>query len=193
METLLFITSAIFLSSAGYFHNRLDNQFNRTTKGILFSSAVVYSFMSFLYATNPDTVIRAWRYLDWFITVPLLLTELYLFLDEKLRKQKDLILIIVFSIIMLGLGLLGELHYLNKWLTNSVGSAFMAGIFYILFKKLPKEHFKFLTAVAVLWLFYPIVYVVEDSILTIILFSIVDLLAKVGTAFYIKNQEQYLG
>lgn len=192
MEILLFITSVIFLASAGYFHNRIDSEFNRTTKAILFTAGVVYSYMGFLYATNPDTVIRAWRYLDWLITVPFLLTELYLFLDEKLRKQKDLILVIAFSIIMLVLGLLGELHYLNKWFTNSVGSAFMAGIFYILFKKLPKKHFKFLTAVAVLWLFYPIVYVVEDSILTIILFSIVDLSAKVGTAFYIKKQEQVL-
>lgn len=192
MEILLFLTSAIFLASAGYFHNRLDTIFNRTTKGILFSAAVVYSFMGFLYATNPDTVIRAWRYLDWLITVPLLLTELYLFLDKKLRKQKDLVLIIVLSIIMLVLGLLGELHYLNKWLTNLVGLLAMGGIFYILYKKISKQHIKFLTAVVILWLFYPIVYIVEDNILTIVLFSIVDLSAKVGTAFYIKNQEQYL-
>lgn len=192
METLLFITSGMFLASAGYFHNRIDNQFNRTTKGILFTAAVIYSFMGFLFATNPFTVIRTWRYLDWFITVPLLLSELYLFLDIKLRKQKDLILMITFSIIMLGLGLLGELDYLNKWLTNLVGSLAMGGIFYILYKKIPKQHIKFLTTVIILWLFYPMVYLIDDNLLVLVLFSIVDLSAKVGTAFYIKSQEKYL-
>lgn len=192
MEILLFITSGIFLLSAGYFHNKLDTEFNRTTKGILFTAAVVYSFMGFLYADNPDTVIRAWRYFDWFITVPLLLKELYLFLDSKLRVKKDLILIVSFSLVMLGLGLLGELHYLDKWLANIIGSIFGAGIFYILFKKIPKHHFKFLKTVTILWLFYPIAYVIEDNNLTIILFSLVDLSAKVGTAFYIKFQEKYI-
>jgi bacteriorhodopsin len=192
METLLFITSGIFLASSCYFHNRLDTVFNRTTKGILFTAATIYSFMGFLYATNPYAVIRAWRYLDWFITVPLLLSELYLFLDVKLRKQKDLILIITLSIIMLGLGLLGELKYLDKWLTNLVGSLSMGGIFYILYKKIPKQHIKFLTTIIILWLFYPMVYLVDDTVLILLLFSIVDLLAKVGTAFYIKSQEKYL-
>lgn len=192
METLLFITSAIFLASAGYFHNRIDNEFNRTTKGILFTAGVVYTYMGLLYADNPYVVIREWRYLDWFITVPLLITELYKFLDVKLRQQKDLVLAIIFALVMLGLGLLGELHYINKWLANITGSVFGAGLFYILFKKIPKQHFKFLTTVAVLWLFYPIVYVIEDNTWTLIAFSIVDLLAKVGTAFYIKYQEKYL-
>lgn len=192
MENLLFLTSIIFLAATGYFHNRLDSVFNRKTKGILFTAAVIYSFMGFLFAHNPYSIIRAWRYLDWFITVPLLLTELYLFLDSKLRKQKDLILIISFSLIMLGLGLLGELHYLNKWIANIIGTGFGVGIFYILFKKISKQHFKFLKAVAILWSFYPIVYVIDDNLITIILFSLVDLTAKVGTAFYIKKQEKYL-
>ena len=192
METLLFLTSGIFLISAWYFHNRLDTTFNKTTKGILFSASVIYSFMGFLVTTNPDVVIRAWRYADWLITVPLLVYELYLFIEPKLRKQKDLILIIGCSVIMLVLGLLGELHYLNKWLANITGSVFGIGVFYILFKKFPKKHFKFLTTVAILWSFYPIVYVIEDSVLTLISFSIVDLLAKVGTAFYIKAKEDSL-
>lgn len=192
METFLFITSAIFLASAGYFHNRLDTEFNRTTKGILFTAGVVYTYMGLLYANNSDVVIRGWRYLDWFITVPLLITELYKFLDVKLRQQRDLVLAIVFALLMLGLGLLGELHYMNKWLANITGSIFGIGVFYILFRKIPKQHFKFLTTVAVLWSFYPIVYIIEDSVLTIISFSIVDLSAKVGTAFYIKYKEDSL-
>lgn len=192
METLLFLTSGIFLISAWYFNKRLDTTFNKTTKGILFSASVIYSFMGFLVTTNPDVVIRAWRYVDWLITVPLLVYELYLFIEPKLRKQKDLILVISCSIIMLVLGLLGELHYLNKWLTNITGSVFGVGVFYILFTKISKQHFKFLTTVAILWLFYPIVYLIEDSVLTLISFSIVDLLAKVGTAFYIKAKEDSL-
>lgn len=191
MEFILFLTSCIFLASAGYFHNRMDSEFNTKTKGILFTASVIYSFMGLLFATNPDVVIRVWRYMDWFITVPLLITELYLFLDEKIKKQKDLILAIIFSLIMLGFGLLGELKYIDKLLANILGSIAGVGIFYIFFKKIKKEHFKFLRGIAILWLFYPIVYMVQDSLLTILLFSIVDLSAKVGTAFYIKNQEKY--
>lgn len=177
--------------SAAYFHNRVDSQFNRTTKGILFTASVVYSFMGFLYADNPDTVLRAWRYFDWFITVPLLLTELFLFLDKKLRKQSDLIITIGLSIIMLSFGLLGELNYVNKWIANIMGIIPAVGMFYILFKKTPMEHLKFLKSVMLLWLFYPIVFMFDDNNLTIILFAIVDLTAKVGTAFYIKKQEKF--
>ena len=191
MEFVLFLTSFVFLVSTIYFHNRVESEFNNKTKGILFTAAVTYSFMGLLFATNPDVVIRSWRYMDWFITVPLLLSELYLFLDNKTKNQKDLILTITFSLIMLGFGFLGELNYMNKWVSNILGSIAGVGIFYVLFKKIKKEHFKFLRAVAVLWLFYPIVYVIQDSWWTILLFSIVDLTSKVGTAFYIKNQERY--
>lgn len=191
MEILLFVTSCIFLMSAAYFHNRVDSQFNRTTKGILFTASVVYSFMGFLYADNPDTVLRAWRYFDWFITVPLLLTELFLFLDKKLRKQSDLIITIGLSIIMLSFGLLGELKYMDKWIANIMGTIPAVGMFYILFKKTPMEHLKFLKSVVLLWLFYPIVFMFNDNNLTIILFSIVDLTVKIGTAFYIKKQEKF--
>ena len=192
IEILLFTTSSIFLASAGYFHNKIDSVFNRKTKGILFTASVIYSFMGFLYSTNPDTVIRAWRYIDWFITVPLLLTELHLFLSPKIRKNKDLVLAVAFSIIMLSLGLLGELKYLDKIIANLVGSIFGIGVFYVYFKKIQKKHFRFLLTIAALWTFYPIVYVVNDSILTIALFSIVDLSVKVGTAFYISKQEKLI-
>lgn len=194
MEILLIVTSLIFLISAGYFYfcKELNPQFKQTNTSILLTASFVYAYMGFIYAGDQDVIIRAWRYLDWLITVPLLLTELYLFLDKKLRQKKDLTLIVIFSSIMLGLGLLGELHYLNKWIANIIGSGFGVGLFYILFKKIPKKHLKFLKSVAILWLFYPIVYVIEDSVLTLVLFSIVDLLAKVGVAFYIKSQEKYL-
>lgn len=191
MEFVLFLTSFVFLVSTIYFHNRVESEFNNKTKGILFTAAVTYSFMGLLFATNPDVVIRSWRYMDWFITVPLLLSELYLFLDNKTKNQKDLILTITFSLIMLGFGFLGELNYMNKWVSNILGSIAGVGIFYVLFKKIKKEHFKFLRVVAILWLFYPIVYVIQDSWWTILLFSLVDLTSKVGTAFYIKNQERY--
>jgi bacteriorhodopsin len=193
METLLFLTSCIFLASAGYFHNKIDTVFNKTTKGILFSAAVIYSFMGFLVTTNPDIVIRSWRYVDWFITVPLLIYELYLFIEPKFRKEKELVLMIGFSILMLVFGLVGELGYLNKWLTNIIGSVFGFGSFYLLFKRMPKQHFKFLRAISILWVFYPITYLIEDSVWTIIAFAVVDLSVKVGSAFYIESREKFIG
>ena len=190
METILFLTSLIFLAFTGYFHNRVEGIFNKTTKGILFTASTIYAFMTLLYSNNPDTVIRLWRYIDWFITVPLLMGQLYLFIDVKVRKQKHLISIIGMSIFMLTMGLFGELGYISKLTTNLLGTLSMSGIFYVLFTKIPKKHFKFLLTVSVLWLFYPIVYLIQDSVSTIIAFSIVDLCAKVGTSFYIESKEK---
>ena len=191
MVSLFFITSIIFLVFGSYFHSFVKSKtlFDKISSLIYFTASVVYAFIGLIYLNSPYSMIRTFRYLDWFITVPLLLYQLYLFLDRRLKTQKDLILLIISSLGMLSFGLIGELGYLNKILANSLGSMFGAIIFYIWFAKCKKEDINFFIAVSILWLFYPIVYLIEESTLTLILFSLVDTFAKVGTGIFIRKKK----
>ena len=191
MEPLLFITSLVFFLFTYYFYKKEEQTFfTKTSRIILFTATVIYSFMGMLFANNPDTVIRLWRYLDWFITVPVLIYQMYFFLKEKYQTSKNLITLILSSIIMLFFGLLGELNILDKILSNTFGTVFMFLTFYLLLSKVKIGHKNFFMSICLLWLFYPTVYLFNDNILTIILFSITDLVAKIGSSLYIHSKEK---
>ena len=100
---------------------------------------------------------------------------MYFFLKEKYQTSKNLITLILSSIIMLFFGLLGELNILDKILSNTFGTVFMFLTFYLLLSKVKIGHKNFFMSICLLWLFYPTVYLFNDNILTIILFSITDL------------------
>ena len=191
MELLLYITSFIFFVFTYFFYQKEEQTlFTKSSRIILFTATVIYSFMGMLFANNPDTVIRLWRYLDWFITVPVLIYQMYFFLKEKYQTRKNLITLILSSLTMLFFGLIGELHILDKVLSNSFGTLFMFLTFYLLISKVKIEHKNFFMSICLLWLFYPTVYLFNDNILTIILFSITDLIAKIGSSFYIHTREK---
>lgn len=190
MTFFLLLTSLIFLASGIYFARKSDSVLTRTSKTILFTASGIYFLMAVLMFYVPNISLRPWRYLDWFITVPLLLIELYEFASN--RSRKNIIIMVVASLIMLLLGLLGELTYIDKLWANGIGFLFGVLIFYILFKNINARHLEFLKSITLLWCFYPIAYLVNDNLLTIVLFSVVDLLAKVGSAFYIEYQQKYI-
>lgn len=116
MVSVFFITSIIFLLSAFYFHHLVTPKkiYDKISAVILFTASTCYALMGLLYLDNPYIMIRALRYFDWFITVPLLVYQLYLFLDRRLRSKIDLYRTVIFSVLMLVAGLLGELNVIDK-------------------------------------------------------------------------------
>jgi len=114
---------------------------------------------------------------------------LYWFLDRTKRKKEDLVILTILSTLMLSFGLFGELNYLSKVWADIIGSIFGMGIGYILFTKSKTKDRTFFITVGVLWLFYPIVYLIEETLVTLLLFSIVDVMAKLGTGFYIRKKK----
>ena len=191
MVSLFFTTSVIFLLCGSYFHMVVKNKqiYDKISSLILFIASACYALMGLLYIDNPYIMIRGIRYFDWFLTVPLLMYQLYWFLDRNLRHKGDLYRTIGFSILMLTFGLLGEIEILNKFIANIIGTAFYGAIFYTLISKSKKKDLKFFIITASLWLFYPIVYVINESLITLILFSLVDIGVKIGTSFYIRNKK----
>lgn len=191
MENLFFITSIIFLGCATYFHAcvRCKSIYDKISSIIFFTASAIYAFMGLTYLDNPYFMIRAFRYLDWVITIPLLLYQFWFFLKRTKRHNFDLISLISLSFLMLIFGFLGEVNHLPKLTALTLGTIPTIGIFYILFKKSKPIDHRFFTSMAVLWSFYPIVYLLPETWFTLISWSIVDILAKVGSGLYIRKKK----
>jgi bacteriorhodopsin len=107
---------------------------------------------------------------------------------------------------MLGFGLLGEIGFKENWLfvnegqlfdlrlnefkiiCGMIATGFMSQLFIRLSGNLDQTKVKLFTRVLLLWCFYPIVYFMSESLLTLVLFSVVDLMAKVGIGLTMHNE-----
>ncbi len=89
---------------------------------------------------------------------------------------------------MLLFGFLGEASIIPKIFGGMIGTMFSIYTFVSLADGIKKDQIKFYTGVLALWMFYPIVYFATDSLLTIALYSTVDLMAKLGVAIYIHTK-----
>ncbi len=152
------------------------------------------AFINYMYMRE------AYRYIDWFITVPLLMLEFY-FVLAALGKVNSGIFwrLLIGSVVMLMGGFLGELGYINSILGFSIG---MAGWIYILYEIFSGEAGKraeksgnktFITAfgamrmiITVGWAIYPLGYVfgyltsnVDTNALTVI-YNAADFLNKIA-------------
>jgi bacteriorhodopsin len=89
---------------------------------------------------------------------------------------------------MLLFGFLGEASIIPKVLGGFIGTMFSIYTFVSLSNGIKKKQLNFFIGVLTLWMFYPIVYFTTDSLMTIILYSLVDLTAKLGVAIYIHTK-----
>ena len=159
-----------------------------------------YVYMREVWVTTGDTP-TVYRYIDWLITVPLLMIEFYLVLAAVGKANSGIFWrLLIGTVVMLVGGYLGEAGYINATLGFVIG---MAGWFYILYEVFSGEAGKaaaksgnkaLVTAfgamrmiVTVGWAIYPLGYVfgyltggVDADSLNVI-YNIADLLNK--TAF----------
>ena len=189
METLFIVVSFIFFACAGYFKFGTDrSKHDLLSVAILGTAGTIYCLLGFLYHNDPETNLRLWRYIDWIITVPLMIYQMYLFLEVKAQKWGNLASAVICSMIMLGLGWVGEAGLAHRGMLGVLATFFGAYTFIVLANGIKDEDSKFFTFVAMIWLFYPIVYAVDQG--NVLLgYAFADLLAKVGAAFYIKSKE----
>lgn len=189
METLFIVVSFIFFACAGYFKFGTDwSKHDKLSTAILTTAGLIYCLLGFLYHDNPEANLRPWRYIDWIITVPLLIYQMYLFLNIKAQKWGNLASAVICSMIMLALGWLGEIGVAHRGMLGVLSTFFGAYTFIVLGNGMEDKDSQFYTFVAVVWLFYPIVYAVDQGNV-LFGYAVADLLAKVGTAFYIKSKE----
>jgi bacteriorhodopsin len=192
------LTFAVFLGSALFFYiSRADvapaYRMAVTISGVIVTIAGYHYFrimQSFEAAAKGEGLFNeAYRYVDWIVTVPLLLTELVLVLSISADRRKALLTKLVpYSAAMIALGYPGEItsDTTMKWVWWAASMVFFVLILATLFGELSRQiqserpevqgTLKGLrTVLLVTWSFYPIAY----------LFPI--LIADAGTAFVLLN------
>jgi bacteriorhodopsin len=140
--------------------------------------------------------IRALRYIDWFLTVPLLVYQMCCLFMKKPASIKTCGVSLLMILLMLVCGLSGELGISkeiqmldikpHEWkpLMGMLGIGFSLNAFLFLTGEMKEANdIKLFIIIISLWQFYPIVYFLADNQYTIIGYSIADVLAKVGGAF----------
>lgn len=134
------------------------------------------------------------RYIDWFITTPLMLLALCLVLSSEIDVKIRLpiiLLIISLNYIMLYLGYLGEIGNMNKNISSILGFIAFAFMYFIIFYNyvLPKyklSNYILFTFYLSIWSVYGIVYLLDEEKKNIS-FNILDLTAKclVGLSLWV--------
>jgi bacteriorhodopsin len=194
MSTLLIITSIIFATSAGFFYLKKESSLmNKISILILLIASSNYLLMS-QFADYEN--IRALRYIDWFLTVPLLVYQMCCLFMKKPASIKTCGVSLLMILLMLVCGLSGELGISkeiqmldikpHEWkpLMGMLGIGFSLNAFLFLTGEMKEANdIKLFVIIISLWQFYPIVYFLADNQYTIIGYSIADVLAKVGGAF----------
>jgi len=195
MSTLLEITSLIFAVGAAFFYIKRERSLmNKLSILILLIASANYLLMSQI-GTYEN--IRILRYIDWFITVPLLIYQMCCLFMKKPASIKTCGVSILMILLMLLCGFIGEIgisHDLKigypitpeefKPIMGMLGIGFSLNAFLFLTGEMKERNdlILFLSIVG-LWQFYPIVYFFEDTDYLIVGFSIADLAAKLGGAF----------
>lgn len=137
---------------------------------ITFIAAVHYFYMRDYWAANAESP-TFFRYVDWVLTVPLMCVEFYLILKVAGAKKSLMWKMILFSVIMLVTGYIGEvIDRPNAWLWGLISGLAYFAIAYEIWlgsaKKLAvqaggavlKAHKALCWFVLVGWVIYPIGY-----------------------------------
>ena len=212
------LTFAVFLGSALFFFiSRTDvapaYRMAVTISGVIVTIAGYHYFrimQSFDKAVVGEGLFNeAYRYVDWVVTVPLLLTELVLVLSIAAERRKALLMkLIPYSALMIALGYPGETSAddTTKWIFWALSMVFFVLILATLFGELSKQIASerpevqstlrtLRTVLLVTWSFYPIAYLfpilLDDAGLGFVLvnvgYAIADMTAKAGYGLMIHH------
>jgi bacteriorhodopsin len=212
------LTFAVFLGSALFFFiSRMDvapvYRMAVTISGVIVTIAGYHYFrimQSFEKAASGEGMFNeAYRYVDWVVTVPLLLTELVLVLSLSADRRGSLLKkLIPYSVLMIALGYPGEISSdsTTKWIFWALSMVFFVLILVTLFGELSKQIASERSEVQstlrglrlvllVTWSFYPIAYLfpvlLADKALGFVLvnvgYAIADITAKAGYGLMIHH------
>lgn len=129
------------------------------------------------------------RYIDWFLTTPLLLLSFALYTGYSNNKNEGLdlipiIYIIILNILMLVAGLLGETKIIGKYQGFSLGFAFFIPLMYFLYDKYVKDskadsNLIVYILFVIVWGFYGIAYLLNTKWKNIS-YNTLDVISKAG-------------
>ena len=165
--------------------------------GVQIVEMIFYVWLVFNFAGIPNITPK--RYYDWILTTPTMLITLMAFLDKQhyigiidyIKKNKyDITKVLIANMLMLGLGLMGELGYINYQLAILLG--FIPFLYYynLIYNKYIKDKQQSLQKRGLYWFFFVIwslygisafmPYILKNS-----LYNILDLFAKNITGLFL--------
>jgi bacteriorhodopsin len=212
------LTFAVFLGSALFFFLSRREVAARyrvavTVSGVIVTIAAYHYWRilgSFESASLGESLFNeSYRYVDWIITVPLLLTELVLVLSIDAARRRSLLQrLIPYSFLMIALGFPGEIAESTTaaWLFWALSMVFFVLILWTLFGELSRQiagerpevrsTLRGLRLVLlVTWSFYPIAYLfpllLPDAATAFVLvnvgYAVADITAKAGYGLLIHH------
>lgn len=190
-------TSGVLLSIACYHYFRIYNSWHEA-----------YALIGDSYKPTAYHFDSAYRYADWFLTVPLLLVELVLVLALPAAETRSLLLrLVIAAMIMIGLGYPGEISNdsATRWFFWSASMIPFVYLLFVLFTRLTKARENQPEAVRglisdarylllITWSFYPIAFAwvtitglssPTGNVVLQLGYSIADVLSKVGFGLFI--------
>lgn len=138
----------------------------------------------YLMITSPEKVVL-YRYLDWFFTTPLLLVDLCL--SYNIKDFNFITEILIYNTIMICTGFLGEINYLNKYISMGLGFTPMILIFYKLYNKMEKtyKNKRLLKFFILIWSLYGLIFPIKDNNIRNLSYNILDIISKGGVGGYL--------
>jgi bacteriorhodopsin len=137
------------------------------------------------------------RYIDWFITTPIMLLSLMLYFKYEAKKSDDedtqntlndlfennkgtIYIAIIANLIMLVFGILGEFEYISKTSSTIIGFVSLSVVFYVIWKDLASKSvigsFVFLPF-AIIWSLYGLAFNLDETSKNIF-YNVLDVCAK---------------
>ena len=208
------ISMALVASTAFFFleRDRVAGKWKTslTVSGLVtLVAAVHYFYMRDVWVDTGDTP-TVYRYIDWLITVPLLMIEFYLILSAITKVPTGVFWrLLIGTVVMLGLGYAGEAGYIGLWPAFIFS---MLGWFFILYEVFAGEASKISATqaspgvqsafntmrwiVTVGWAIYPLGYFLgyltgsdpkESAGMLNIVYNLADVVNKIGFGLIIWN------
>jgi len=180
---LLLTTGTITLIEA----LRTKNQIVRNVLNLetCISIVAAYFYNLFITQLNDNSDITGLRYMDWFITTPMMLISLILTIQMqygiKFIHLKNIICVMAMNYAMLLCGYLGEMGIWNKVYSNLIGFVFFIGLFTYIYKTFIQKYsfvsYAILWTYVGIWTMYGIVYFLpyDEKMLG---YNVLDLMAK---------------
>lgn len=145
-----------------------------TLKLELFVNAIQFSFYVGLLRNIQLETMAATRYFDWFITTPLMLISMssyFLYrqgetaqsLSQVFTKhKKHIVRVLLFNVLMLVSGLLGELGVIPKLTALALGTAAFALVFKTIWSELGGSKSRLFGPITTIWAMYGIAFMLPN-------------------------------
>lgn len=171
---------------------------------VLIIAAYHYFNMQNKWIDNKNNPV-VYRYMDWFITVPLLIIEFYIILNVETNIPISIFYkLLIASVLMLLFGFLGELNIIDRVSGFVLGSIFWVYIVYqILYgelqqykKKINNKTVNFIYnnlkwIIIVGWAIYPLGYILNNTDMNLV-YNIGDFVNKILYALIIWYGSKYI-